>query len=65
MRALRGRVFVEEPEDADLESVRLRGSGFGSGGNCNGFLMLGGETLGIRRDVRPPPGRYIFRGAVS
>jgi len=64
IRAFRGRTLVEEPEEADLDAVRLRCvvGVWGSGSVNFGSISWG---LGMRRDVRPPPGRYVFKGAVS
>lgn len=73
MTVLRGRVVVDEPEEADfepdlevaqdLEFFRCSpGEGGGSGSVPVGFTCSG---LGMRRAVRPPPGRYVFNGAVS
>ena len=74
MTVLRGRVVVEEPEEADFEPdlevapdlelfrVGMPGEGGGSGSVLVGFS---GSALGMRRAVRPPPGRYVFNGAVS
>ena len=57
MRAFRGRVFVDDPDDPDFESVRFRGWGFGLSGRGSEFLNVGGVGFGIRREVRPPPGK--------
>lgn len=65
MMAVRGAVFVDDPEEADLEAVRVRPGLIGAHGSGSEALGLGGMGFGMRREVRPPPGRYVFRGAVS
>lgn len=70
IKAFRGRTLVEEPEEPDLEPARLRENldcrgSLGEDGNCREALGLEVAGFGIRREVRPPPGRYVLSGAVS
>lgn len=62
MTAFRGRVVPEDPEEADLEPLRVDGPGEGGG---SARLSFGSTGLGMRRAVRPPPGRIVFRAVVS
>ena len=64
MTAFRGRVAPEDPEEADLDPLHVVGAGEG-GGRASLFFGSTSVGLGMRRAVRPPPGRIVFRAAVS
>ena len=64
MTAFRGRVVPEDPEEADLEPLRVGDPGEG-GGSARLSFGSTGVGLGIRRAVRPPPGGIVLRAAVS